>query len=136
MTAPTCSKPKTRLVRTTLLASLTLASCAHSTPAVTASASKVLSTDVQRLQLAARSGNLAQTARAGDQLRADLATQRAAGQISRARATAVLDQLARILADIAATPLVTATPSVSPSENGGHGKGKGNGDGGDNSDGG
>lgn len=116
---------------TVLLLALTLAGCGQGGPAVTASASAILSADVQRLQAAARSGSAAQIARAGDQLRADLAAQRATGQISRARATAVLDQLSRVLADAAATLPTAASTATPPSEPSSGGSSGDQGDGGD-----
>jgi hypothetical protein len=124
MTEPRPGNAARRLIQAALVASLAVASCASGEPAVTGSASKILNADVQRLQVAARAGDRTEIARAGDQLRVDLAAQRASGQISSARADAVLDQLARVLADSAALPVVTATPSPSPSRSREHGKGK------------
>lgn len=101
-------------------------------PTVSASASGILAADVARLEAAAQTGNRTDILTAAQALRADLAVQLRAGQISSVRGTAVLAQLARVIADTGADqPLPSPTPSPSPSPMDAHpGKGKG-GDGGD-----
>ena len=127
MTAARRWKATARLFIVALTTVVLSAGCGQGTPALSASASRILGADVQRLQLAARAGSPAGVASAGDQLRADVAAQLAAGHVSSARATAVLDQLARVLADTAAMPSPVTTQSPSPSRGEDHGKGKGNG---------
>ena len=103
-----------------VLGTLLLAGCGHDA-ALSASASSRLAADVARLRSAATSGTSAQVASAADALRSDVATQQAQGDLSAARAAAVLDQLARVLADTAARPVPTPTPmpSRAPSPPGG-----------------
>lgn len=111
------------------LCAVLLAGCGHDA-ALTAGASTRLAADVARLRTAATSGTSAQVASAADALRSDVAAQKAQGAISAERAAAVLDQLARVLADTAARPVPTPTPTPAPAATGGehHGKKKGKGD--------
>lgn len=105
--------------------------------AVTGAAAAVLTADVARLRAATTSGSPADVARAADRLRADVGTQRAAGDLSADRAAAVLDQLARVLADTAVRPAPAPSASRTPTperdeeeerdDDGGKGKGKGKG---------
>jgi hypothetical protein len=99
-----------------VLGSVLLAGCGQEA-ALTAGASSRLSSDVARLRTAAVSGTSAQVASAADALRSDVADLRARGDLSAERAAAVLDQLARVLADTAArpAPTPTATPTRAPS---------------------
>lgn len=138
MTRPTPKSLAGRLPLTGLLTTMTLLGCGQSSPAVTTSASAVLSTDVQHLHVAAQSGNATHVDSAAAQLRTDLAAQRAAGHLSRDRMTAILDQLARVVADSAAsTPVTAGVPSPSSSDTGHKGEGQHNGgDNGDSNDGG
>ena len=111
------------------LGALLLAGCG-SDAALTTSASARLATDVSRLRTAATSGTSAQVATAADVLRSDVTALKAQGDLSPERATAVLDQLARVLADTAARPVPTPTPTRAPAPPSGehHGKKRGKGD--------
>lgn len=109
-----------------VLCAVLLAGCGHDT-ALTAAASSRLAADVARLRTAATSGTSAQVASAADALRSDVAAQKARGDLSGERAAAVLDQLARVLADTAARPVPPAAPAPTRSEH--HGKRKGGGEG-------
>ena len=100
---------------------------------MTEAAGAVLTADVARLRTAAVSGSSVEVARAADRLRTDVGAQQAAGDLSPERAAAILDQLARVLADTAAR---SAAPSPAPTqredkdegdEDEGKGKGKGKG---------
>lgn len=108
-----------------------LAGCG-SDAALTTSASSRLAADVARLRTAATSGTSAQLATAADLLRSDVAALKAKGDLSPDRAAAVLDQLARVLADTAARPVPTPTPTPtrapSPPSGEHHHKRKGKGD--------
>ncbi len=114
-----------RQVLGTLVAAVLLAGCG-SERAVTTSASEVLTADVARLKAAATSGTSAEVARAADRLRTDVGTQRTSGDLSAERAAAILDQLARVLADTAARPL--PTPSPKPVSTGDSDRHEGDGD--------
>jgi hypothetical protein len=110
-----------------------LAGCGNDV-AVSAKAGTRLAADVARLRTAAASGTSAQVASAADALRSDVATQKAQGELSAERAAAILDQLARVLADTAARPVPAPAPSrtVAPPPSDEHGKKKrGKGEGGD-----
>ena len=113
-----------------LLCGALLTGCGSEHP-VSSTASAVLTTDVARLTSAATSGTSADVARAAERLRSDVSAQLARGEVSSTRAAAILDQLARVLADTAARPTPKPTPSPTrvSSEDGDddHGKKKGKG---------
>jgi hypothetical protein len=113
-----------------LLGAALLVGCGNDPP-VSAAAGAVLTSDVARLKAAATSGTSAEVAQAAERLRADVEAQRVRGDLSSARAAAVLDQLARVLADTAARPTPTPTPtkeSTPAAPRAGHDKHKGKGD--------
>lgn len=116
-----------------VLGAALLAGCGGGGAALSDSASSRLAADVARLRTAATSGTSAQVASAADALRSDVASLKAGGGLSAERAAAVLDQLARVLADTAARPLPTPTPTppAAPSPSGGdhHDRHKGKGEG-------
>jgi len=108
-----------------VLAAALLAGCGGQ-PAVTEAAGAVLTADVARLRTAATSGSSADVARAADRLRTDVGAQQAAGDLSPERAAAILDQLARVLADTAARP--APAPSPAPTQDREEGEGDDDGD--------
>ncbi len=113
-----------------LLCGALLSGCGAEHP-VSTSASTALTADAARLRAAATSGTSADVARAAERLRTDVGTQLADGEVSSTRAAAILDQLARVLADTAARPTPKPTPSPTATRGGNghedddHGKKKG-----------
>ncbi|HUR14665.1 MAG TPA: hypothetical protein VM097_09275 [Mycobacteriales bacterium] len=101
--------------------------------ALSADASSQLAAQVARLRTAATSGTSAQVASAAEALRSSVAMHKAEGELSDERATSILDQLARVLADTAARPVPRPTPvrtaAPAPRSDERHGKGKGKGEG-------
>ncbi len=98
---------------------LLLAGCGGglSIPTLNAEASGVLRKDVARVETAARTGSAASLDAASEQLRADVAAQQRAGEVSSVRAADILAQLTAVLADAAAarpSPTVAPSPTAVP----------------------
>jgi hypothetical protein len=120
------------------LALAVLTGCS-STPSPEA-AQSLLRADVDALSAAAQKGSLASADAAATALRRDVTELRGKGSIDAARAQALNDQIARVLADLTprAVPTAPSRPvaTTPPPPQGEHGKekGKGKGEGGDHQD--
>lgn len=92
-----------------LLAVSLVSSCGAQRPAVTASASKVLTADAAEVTAAARSGDPVRTQAALVRLGRDVQAQERAGQLQPGRASSILAAGARVAADV-----VGSRPSPAP----------------------
>ena len=101
------------------------AAACGSTTALSASAAVVLQKDATTLSAAAGAGDRTQISAALATLRADVAQQRTAGELSADRANEILDAGARVAADApiaspaalpTGTPATTMPPSLTPTE--------------------
>lgn len=105
---------------------VTMSGCGGGPSAKSIAARAALSADVATLQHAATAGTAAEVARAAAALQADLTQQQKAGAVSADRATAIRDQLSRVLADVAVrtTPKPTAPQATTAPQPAPAGKGK------------
>ena len=124
---------RARLGVAAILAAVALAGCGS--PGITPAASATLTQQVAAVQSAAAGQNWSSASTLLTQLRTRVTQLQAQGDISAAKAAAILasaDQVAALIPTAAPPSASPPPPSPSPATPpGGHGKGKGNGDNGD-----
>jgi len=98
--------------------------CGSGSPAISASAAAELSQQVRAIRAAATAGNRSEAGSQLDRLRAEVATLKAAHQITSDRATQILSaasQVGELLPMLPATttpPIVTEPPTTRPAQSG------------------